>query len=368
MPVRDRGRMVAILGPALTGIALIFVILRIIARRPIKTDMMGWDDAIIAFAWVIGMPVAVIDGLFYKYGLGKDIWMVSFGNITSLLRLFYLAEVFYLLSIVATKLALLMFFLRVFPNLKFRMVTKGMMGVCIAFCVGFLFALIFQCRPVSYAWLRWDGEHEGTCINVYAGIFAHAAINMILDLIILAMPMPMLFQLHLTYSWRQKSHIFVMFSFGLVVTVVCILRLNALVPLRNSDNITWDYWGSVVWSVIEQEVGIICACLPAAKVVFARLLPGWLSRTTNASKVSGARPGAQPSMNSKHASKPPERTSVAFRSMQSGDAGFTELVDLEAPASRQYRTGVPKVQRAPTAPSDAGGSDHSVPTSTKHWS
>ncbi len=31
--------------------------------------------------------------------------------------------------------------------------------------LGFLFFNIFQCTPISYFWLRWDGEHEGHCVD-----------------------------------------------------------------------------------------------------------------------------------------------------------------------------------------------------------
>lgn len=364
-PVRKRGPGVAILGAVLTGVALLFLVLRIIARKPTKSDLFGWDDAIIVFAWFIGIPLAVLDGFFYKYGLGQDVWMVSPENISRLLRLFYLAEIFYLLSTVATKLALLIFFLRVFPNRTFRWITWGIFGACIAFCIGFLFPLIFQCRPISYAWRRWDSDTEGQCINVYAGIFAHAAINMILDLVILALPMPMLFKLHITYSARQKSHIFIMFSFGLIVTVVCILRLNALVPLRDSQNPTWDYWGSVVWSVIEQEVGIICACLPAAKVALARIVPSWLGLTTDASRSGARTPGVAGSMNSKGVSRASQRISAP---VQGANGNFTELVDFENQAQQQEQSKLPTIMETSRSASEGGTSLHALPpTSNKYW-
>jgi hypothetical protein len=366
MPVRKRGLLLPVLGPVLAGVALIFLILRIIARRPTQSDLWGLDDGIIVFAWVIGLPVAVFDPLFHKYGLGQDVWMVPVDHITRVLRLFWLAEIFYLLCTVATKLALLMFFLRVFPNRKFRIVTWTIIAACLAFCVGFIFPLIFQCRPIHYAWTRWDGEHEGSCINVYAGIFAHAAINMVLDLVILILPMPMLFKLHITYSLRQKAHIFVMFSFGLIVTIVCILRLNALVPLQSSTNPTWDYWGSAIWSVTEQEVGIICACLPAAKVVLAKLLPSWLGLTTNATASGRQTPGPYVSASSKRMSgKPSERGSVVPGQM--GSDGFTELVDMP----NDNRDGLKRlstVQEVQLARSEGGTSFSDPPVSTKGWS
>ena len=363
--VRDRGLEVAIVGPALTGLALAFVGLRGLARRPDKGDLWGWDDAAVVFAWAIGLPVAIMDGYFYKYGIGKDIWTIPFDDITNLLRLFYLAEIFYLLSTVATKLALLIFFLRVFPNRNFRLATQVMMGICIAFCTAFILPLIFQCRPINYAWHRWDDQKEGQCINVYAGIAAHAALNMILDLIILILPLPILFRLHTTYFWRQKFHILVMFSFGLIVTIISLLRLVALFPLRNATNITWDYWGSIMWSVVETEVGIICACLPAAKVVFARLLPTWFKSTTYPSTMQRSEhPHGRRVVSSNRGPRLSDRGPSPIGSTQTGETGLNNMIDLEAPASKESAN----MRMGATTPSDGGGLEDSRPTSTKQWS
>lgn len=357
--------MLAILGPVLTGIAFLFVVLRVIARQPSKNGLFGWDDAIIVLSWIIGMPVAVIDGFFHKNGLGRDVWTVPADDITRLLRLFYMAEIFYLLCTVTTKLALLIFFLRVFPNTGFRAVTRGLIWVCGAFCLGFLVPLIFQCWPVSYAWLRWDGEHHGSCINVYAGIFAHAAINMVLDLVILILPMPILIKLRTSYFWRQKVHVLIMFSFGVIVTIVSVLRLNALIPLRDSVNPTWDYWGSAVWSVVEQEVGIICACLPAAKIVLARFLPSWLGLMTDASRSGVQSPGPYAPANHKHLPRPGERAPVA---VQGGNGGFTELEDVGAPVEQWRSKAMLTTEELPRTLSAGEISEHWVPVSTKQWS
>jgi hypothetical protein len=244
-----------------------------------------------------------------------------------------------------------------------------MMGLTGGFMIAYLFALIFQCSPINYAWLRWDGEHEGTCINVYVGIYAHAAINMILDLIILLMPMPILLKLQTNYSWRQKSHVVVMFSFGVIVTAVCILRLNTLIVFGKTQNPTWDYLPASLWSIVEMQVGVICACLPAAKVFFARLLPGWLGVSTAKSRPeasSDRAPSTKPPV------KVPDRVSVTVNSFQTRESGFMELVDMDPQegwrskeGGRAQRFRMDDDYRATHTKSDR--SSRSDPTSTRQW-
>ncbi len=256
------------------------VVIRLLARKPPLANMFGWDDTLIVLAFLSGFPLAVTQWFMGHHGLGRDIWTLSFDNITFVLRLFYMAEVFYLTSTVLTKISILFFYLRVFSSHTFRWVVWAVMSVCTAFFIAFLCSLIFQCSPISYAWTRWDGQHSGRCINIGTGIFSHAAINMVLDLVVLILPLPMLYNMQLTYSIMGKVHIFIMFSFGLVVTVVSALRLQTLVAFFNTKNPTYDLFGASIWSAIEIYVGIICACLPAAKVFFFRVAPRWVGFST----------------------------------------------------------------------------------------
>lgn len=145
-----------------------------------------------------------------------------------------------------------------------------------------------QCSPVSYSWLFWDGAHKGTCINRNAGTWAHACVNILLDLVILAVPLMQLRNLRTTYSTRKKIHIFCMFSVGIIVTVVSALRLQSLIVFMQSHNLTYDNLSCVQWSIVEIHVGIICACLPSARVFFARVVPKMLGVTTNDSRPAQA--------------------------------------------------------------------------------
>jgi hypothetical protein len=64
------------------------------------------------------------------------------------------------------------------------------------------------------------------------------------------------------------------------VTVVSILRLQSLVHFVTSTNPTWDQYDVGKWSTIEINVGIMCACMPAIRVILVRLFPKVLGNTT----------------------------------------------------------------------------------------
>jgi hypothetical protein len=60
------------------------------------------------------------------------------------------------------------------------------------------------------------------------------------------------------------------------VTVVSGLRLKSLVNFAASNNPTWDQTEVIKWSNIEINVGIICACMPALRVIFVHMFPKML--------------------------------------------------------------------------------------------
>jgi hypothetical protein len=65
-------------------------------------------------------------------------------------------------------------------------------------------------------------------------VFLHS--NIVLDFIVVAMPMPYLWRLQM--STRKKVMIMLMFSGGLFVVVVSIMRLQFLISFAHSKNLT----------------------------------------------------------------------------------------------------------------------------------
>ena len=123
-----------------------------------------------------------------------------------------------------------------FPQKWFKISCWLTMAACVCYGIAFLLVSVFQCRPISLAWHTWDGEHEGTCNNINAQGWTSAAFNVILDVIILILPLPVIKKLQLNN--RKKFFVSFMFSIGFVVTIVSILRLQVLVQFGGNTNFT----------------------------------------------------------------------------------------------------------------------------------
>ncbi|KAK1472298.1 CFEM domain-containing protein [Colletotrichum abscissum] len=188
-------------------------------------------------------------------------------------QVFFAFEVIYTLSISALKASILFFYIRVFSMVSrtFSLVLWLTQTFNFLFCLAFTVANLNQCRPFSNAWEAWDGRHPGYCINVYAMFIAHAAINIALDVWMLGLPVTQVLWLNLRK--RQKVEIVVMFSLGVVITIVSAIRLKVLLSLEGFQDPTYDAFYLHMWSYIELSVGIIVACLPSTRQLWRHLVP-----------------------------------------------------------------------------------------------
>lgn len=76
------------------------------------------------------------------------------------------------------------------------------------------------------------------------------------------------------------------FSLGFFCCLASALRMHALVQSTSNSDTTWDAAPAFIWSAVEANVGLICACLPA----FKNFLCGCVVRdtgTTARSHTSG---------------------------------------------------------------------------------
>ncbi|EED17823.1 integral membrane protein, putative [Talaromyces stipitatus ATCC 10500] len=274
-PVRDRTSIVSNAGIIGGVVAVFFYILRMLSRVPqFGGGTLGLDDAVMTLVVALAIALAALSDVLAKHGLGKDMWTVPFDDITYILYIYYFDEDIYLSILPLTKISILLFYLRVFPQRYFRNAAYVAIALNVGYWIAFVLVSVFQCRPINAAWLRWDGEHPAKCQNINAQGWTSAVLNMALDILTMVLPLHELRKL--TMSMRKKILVMIMFSLGIFVTLVSILRLHTLVEFSNTSNLTWDYVELGYWSTIEVDVGIICACLPAIRKLLWKIFPNTL--------------------------------------------------------------------------------------------
>jgi hypothetical protein len=102
-------------------------------------------------------------------------------------KLFYATQLLYILSKVLTKISLLVFFLRVFPQRWFRLATLITIAWVAVHGLVFLLLIGFQCTPIQSI---WDTGLDRKCLNRTLIVYAGAGSSIFEDLVILVLPMP----------------------------------------------------------------------------------------------------------------------------------------------------------------------------------
>ncbi|KAL4875022.1 hypothetical protein BJY04DRAFT_224411 [Aspergillus karnatakaensis] len=320
-PVRDRS-LVAPIATAVTGtLAIAFVLLRgydCTVRKEYKLA-----DLCAVAALIFSFPMDIFEFFMMASGMGKDIWTLTPKQITNTYT--WVTQVFYIPAIILTKVAILCFFMQVFPNSQFRLLCQGTIVFCFLFMISTTIAAILACVPVELAWSNWSGEGEGLCFDNNAFWWAHSAINIATDLFILAMPIPMLLKLQL--KLKKKVYLVLMFSVGIVITVISIVRFSGLITYSTSSNPTYNNVNVATYSVIECNISIMCCCMPALLSCLRRSFPrifGSTNRSLNYNNTPFSSGGAVSGGIQKSVT---HKVSYLPRAGHSDDA--VELVDRE---------------------------------------
>ena len=86
-------------------------------------------------------------------------------------QLFYVAQIFYKLTINLTKASILLLYLRIFVQRWFRISSYILMTLILAYMVATTGASIWQCNPIAGA---WDKSLRPKCISLTKNWYANA--------------------------------------------------------------------------------------------------------------------------------------------------------------------------------------------------
>lgn len=117
---------------------------------------------------------------------------------------------FYDLALVFVKLGILAFYWRVFVHPIFRKAIIATAAFVIAWGIGITVTLFLVCRPLQ---AYWDRTVEGTCLTIVTFTYFTNISNLITDIWIFLMPVPMIW--HLQLQTKKKLLLSLIFCIGL---------------------------------------------------------------------------------------------------------------------------------------------------------
>ncbi|EHK21298.1 uncharacterized protein TRIVIDRAFT_52059 [Trichoderma virens Gv29-8] len=239
----------------------------------------AFDDYLMLFATLVAMVVCAT-GLVYgpPHGLGRHIEAVPEHDGD------YIFSHFYDLAIAFTKLSILALYHRIFVTRKFRLIIIGTACFVCAWVAVMEVVLGFGCRPIQ----AWWGEAEGKCINKEAFTYFTNVTNMVTDMWVFMMPIPVI--LGLQTAREKKVILCLMFGIGLATCAISAARLTFVFGVASAD-FTWHEASLGILSAWEPCGAILCANLPQIfrhLVIIRDMLIAGVQSATNSGSAATA--------------------------------------------------------------------------------
>lgn len=233
-----------------------------------------------------------------------------------LVKTFVVGDLIWIAACVSIKISIIHFYISIFGSNKiFRKAAYAVMAIPIAYAIGVLLENVLICRPFAK---NWYPHLPGHCGNDVGNLIAASACNVAIDLTIIALPIPMIWTLHM--ATRRKVELTITFALGILyvsryvallfsgtnpyahsICAVTIIRLVLATRLQ-MDDFTYDIARIGMVSMLEPLLGITIACLPlfppALKKMTGRLDASGSGGTPNVLSSSVARLRAKRSKNS----------------------------------------------------------------------
>jgi hypothetical protein len=121
--------------------------------------------------------------------------------------------IMYATSLAFTKLSILLFYLRLSPHTWFRLSVWGLAATVVVYVTVYDLISIFGCRPIAASWdLRL--APTATCMDQLTKYMALSILNIIIDVLTLALPIPIVARLQI--ARRQKISVCAIFATGIL--------------------------------------------------------------------------------------------------------------------------------------------------------
>ncbi|KAL4810924.1 hypothetical protein BDV18DRAFT_3558 [Aspergillus unguis] len=245
-------------------LTLLAVALRLGARR-IKRAPLGPDDWLALFSTFLylGFCANTLVGV-YTAGGGQVYSdpQEQLEKSIQYLKSTYAVPPLYGLTVTPIKMSILFLYRRIFAVQHFRRIIHIIMVFCMVWFVAAITSSCLYCRPIQYF---WDKTIDGNCFNFSVFFLVVELIDMLIDVAIIALPIPTVLKLHMSLRKRLAvASVFLLSAFILVTGTIRIVYLynpgDSLLPLARAS----------LWSTINLGVALLCACLPVYPPLLAR--------------------------------------------------------------------------------------------------
>ncbi|KAF6826827.1 integral membrane protein [Colletotrichum musicola] len=248
-----------------TGISTMVVLARIFVRT-VLIRKPGLDDytMIIAMLFSIAYLIEVFVGKANHIGFPSG--TLSLENMANLLKNTLAIQVTYYVCVSTIKISILCMYLRFAVTRTFNVLCIGTIVFHLLFFVICIAVTLAQCQPLHKMWDLLD-EVQGSCnVNTTAFFYFTSGFNIVTDIWILVLPIKTL--MGILRPRKEKIALTVIFGVGAFATITSIIRLHTIYTYTLAEDLFRESILVNIWSVLEINIGIVCASVPALKPLF----------------------------------------------------------------------------------------------------
>ncbi|KAI0197912.1 hypothetical protein F4808DRAFT_437520 [Astrocystis sublimbata] len=264
-----QGTQVAVTALVSTPLAILALGLRIWSRRLLRMSL-GFNDymVILAMIFAIGLVgILIAESFLGIIGIRtQDLLATRPWTVTYYAKASIAGEILWAASNTCTKLSILSLYTSILPIQWFSRTCYAAMAVTLAFFISTFLESLLLCQPFQF---NWDKTiPNGSCADQKLAYTAAGVINLVIDAFVVALPVPQLYGLQLPLGRRLS--IMAMFGLGALICILSLLRIFS-VQAWDLDDPTSTGVGISIYSILENTLGVINACLPTIKAALIAL-------------------------------------------------------------------------------------------------
>ncbi|KLU82417.1 hypothetical protein MAPG_01489 [Magnaporthiopsis poae ATCC 64411] len=273
-PESRRGEIIAV-NVTLLAFATVIVALRFYTRA-VVLHTLGLDDWLVLLSLLIFAALVGSEFVLESKGLGHHIGTLQQPNgFKEYLRAFFVSIQLYNAAIATVKFAFLAQYYRIMTVRRMRLAVLVVTGIVGAWSLSQMVISLMTCAPISGF---WDPTPDTVCLPELPIWYTNAVGNIIADIMIIVLPLPMIRNLNLPRT--QKLVLAGIFCLGFFTCGISASRIRFL---GTPVDTTWDNLDAEFWSLAEVCSGIVCAVLPTLRPLAGRCFPRYFGSRSNRS-------------------------------------------------------------------------------------
>ncbi|TEA15717.1 Satratoxin biosynthesis SC1 cluster protein 4 [Colletotrichum sidae] len=205
-------------------------------------------------------------------GAGHHVGQLQGFHVEKLMKFGYAAQVIYALSLGSLKISICWMLQRIFFVRPFKIAAWVAMGLAAAWMLMTILIGLLICRPIA---MQWDPTIPGgECGDQTTAFAAVVVVDIIVDVFIFVLPIPMVLKLQVSRAHRIA--LMGIFGAGILTIVFGALRLASVYAVDFND-FSFTSPTAMIWTSAEMGVALMVSSSPILRPVFDRVFGRFIS-------------------------------------------------------------------------------------------